>query len=1104
MIGRSSEIAVLQQAIAGARSGRSTFVSLTGDPGIGKTTLIDALVESLDDDITKATARCHPDTGQIAYRPWHQILRTLLDRPASKDLYEVIGIRMASADSSHIDEPGTESLLLGERVQLYDATVQALADISCRSPLVLVFEDVHWADSPTLLLLQFVAREIASLGIVVVVTHRPEQIYADGTFGRAVGAWENEPLHRRIDLRGLPPDDARELVRQEAAKFATSEVASRLLDGSHGNPLQIIQSVRSLFESGSSRDNKGTATAAQKLPSDVNEVILSRIEALPPESREVLEVGACIGSEFEYSILRASLQELGLGATETTDAIDITASAGLVEERTGIATFGFSHALIRESLLSQIEQRRKRKIHGAIVLAIESLNAHNIEANLHELAFHSYESAMAGGAERAARYARDFAGRAYRELASEEAALWYERALEAARLHDPTDLLPQGQLKLGVSASLALAGRYQESIQSYAATLEIARNLDNPELFGWAAIGLSTQWGAVDVVPSGGESRVEALILEALQRAPKDNHRLRAALLARAAVERAPANPEEAESMAAEALGLATEVQDPRVRLSVLPGVRISRWRPDNIEERRTLSETALATARDLGEQLITASIAPLYIIDLLESGHFDAAKRETSDFRTLAHRILTPFLDWQLGIIESMWMLSSGAFDEAEAAANTNFNRAFEHNAIDAATMQGAFAYALSWFRGDLAPHEAGIRAVMSVHSVVPGWRAGLALICVETGQTELAYEEIRQLEPDAFSIVPRDASFLVSMTLVAECAARLEDKKLAEKVYPLLEPFSEQMVVVGPAVACHGAVASYLGALASLLDRPEAAAQHFDRALVFETAMHARALAARTRIAWAEHLWRCGEQGETFANLLYQAHRDATELGMTGVAARCATLRHRMSADSNDTASEPATADQSAKRAQALFQCKGDYRTITYAAQEIRIKETKGLAYTEHLLRHPGRDFFAVELAALLHGADSDYAGATPRSGDAGETLDSQAVASYRKRAEEARDELAEAEENNDLGRITKLRDEIEFLADQLSAGLGLGGRKRKASSDNERARVNVTRAIRASIRKIADAHPQLGRNLINSIRTGNVCSYEPDPDRPTEWQF
>jgi len=196
-------------------------------------------------------------------------------------------------------------------------------------------------------------------------------------------------------------------------------------------------------------------------------------------------------------------------------------------------------------------------------------------------------------------------------------------------------------------------------------------------------------------------------------------------------------------------------------------------------------------------------------------------------------------------------------------------------------------------------------------------------------------------------------------------------------------------------------------------------------------------------------------------------------------------------------------------------LFRREGEYWTIRFDGSVARLKDAKGLRYLAQLLADPGREFHAADLAAAdgpaarpaVPGArEAARAGglrARPDLGDAGALLDARAKAAYKARLCELAAELAEAERCNDAGRAARAGAERDFLVGELARAVGLGGRDRRAASHAERARLNVTRAIRAAMANLARASPPLGRHLAATVRTGRYCSYTPDPRAPITWQ-
>jgi len=179
----------------------------------------------------------------------------------------------------------------------------------------------------------------------------------------------------------------------------------------------------------------------------------------------------------------------------------------------------------------------------------------------------------------------------------------------------------------------------------------------------------------------------------------------------------------------------------------------------------------------------------------------------------------------------------------------------------------------------------------------------------------------------------------------------------------------------------------------------------------------------------------------------------------------------------------------------ARAGLRREGDYWTLWLDDATVRLKDGRGPRYLARLLSSPGREVLALQLAAGASGPVIE--------GDAGEVLDGKARAAYRARLEELRAELDEATDHGDIGRTERHRAELEALTSQLAAAVGLGGRARRAGNAVERARQSVTKAIRATLRKVADSQELLGRYLCNTIRTGTTCCFEPDPGMPVHWQ-
>lgn len=265
---------------------------------------------------------------------------------------------------------------------------------------------------------------------------------------------------------------------------------------------------------------------------------------------------------------------------------------------------------------------------------------------------------------------------------------------------------------------------------------------------------------------------------------------------------------------------------------------------------------------------------------------------------------------------------------------------------------------------------------------------------------------------------------------------------------------------------------------------------------------------------------LWRESDVPYEMARTRELLGRALTEAGDEDAArleASAATsVLERLASDAREgTAPEPKTSpalevstSAGVSEPNARLKREGEYWSISYGDDSFLLKDSKGLHHLARLLVAPGREQHVLDLAGTTEGdrrasatvsADLNLSGATD---DAGPVLDPQAKVAYRARLEELREELQEAEEWADEGRMTKAREEIGFIAAELAAAVGLGGRDRKAASRTEKARLNVTRSIRSSVDRITEHSSALGAHLSATVRTGTFCAYVPDPRNPIHW--
>jgi hypothetical protein len=218
---------------------------------------------------------------------------------------------------------------------------------------------------------------------------------------------------------------------------------------------------------------------------------------------------------------------------------------------------------------------------------------------------------------------------------------------------------------------------------------------------------------------------------------------------------------------------------------------------------------------------------------------------------------------------------------------------------------------------------------------------------------------------------------------------------------------------------------------------------------------------------------------------------------------------LLRAIRSSNSDAVTYPAPTGQGHDSANRMTQ-EGDYWTVDFERRTVRIRDLKGIHYLTRLLGDPTREFHVLDLVTTENPRPPDSANRAGRIAvtssfdDAGEILDDQARTAYQRRLDEIEHDIDDARSAGDLGRVQQAEAERDFLVRELSNAFGIGGRSRKAGATSERARVAVTRALRTTIRHIADHHEPLGRHLDHAIRTGTYCSYQPDPLDPPQWQL
>ena len=438
-IGRQRELETLTAALEDALEGRGRLVMLVGEPGIGKTRTAQELASRAQDrGVRILWGWCYEQRGAPAYWPWLQALRSYIQQSDPDSLRLMMGL--GAADIAEIvpeinlivpDLTPPPTLEPEEaRFRLFDSIVAFLKRAAQSEPLVLVLDDLHWADKPSLLLLEFMIRQIADSRILVVGCYRDTELTRQHPLPDTLAQLSREPIFKRESLRGLSHDDSDRFIKESTGTSPPQELLDTVYDHTEGNPFFTAEVIRLLAEEGELDVHLAGLPQAIRIPDGVREVIGQRLNRLSSHCNQAMTIASVIGREFAFALLRRLDEESP--EDRLLEAVDEAVAARLIEEVPGeIDHYRFNHALIQQSLSDEMTTSRRVRLHARIGEALEELYGENIEEHASELAYHFTEAEAANGPEKMVRYSMLAGERALAAYAHEDAVFHFQRALAA-------------------------------------------------------------------------------------------------------------------------------------------------------------------------------------------------------------------------------------------------------------------------------------------------------------------------------------------------------------------------------------------------------------------------------------------------------------------------------------------------------------------------------------------------------------------------------------------------------------------------------------------------------------------------------------------------
>jgi DNA-binding CsgD family transcriptional regulator/tetratricopeptide (TPR) repeat protein len=898
-VGRAAELEKLRTLMPRAAGEGRRVALLAGEPGAGKSRLVREFAGQAATEGALVLYGACDAVVRTPYGPFVEALDRLLRVTEAADLRTALGAGGGELTRLLPDLPALVGELPEpveadpdtERHRLHTAVADLLANVSRERPVLLVLEDGHWADAPTLLLLRHLARSAWNARLLLLATFRDTEADLPGELSETLADLRRSDDVVRMRLSGLSRVEISDLVSRAAGRSDSEpepqlrELATAIHDLTGGNAFLVCELWRALLETGIVEVSSGHVRVTRPLselgtPESVREVVNQRLSRLAPRTIDLLELAAVAGPEFELEPVRRAA---GLAEPELLAALEEAVGSGMVEELSSPRlACRFTHEIVRRALYDRLSRLRRAELHLGVAEALEGAGAS--DRALADLAHHFGAAAPFGGAERAIDYNLRAARAASAALAFDDAGMRLRVAIEIGIEGKPE----RSEALLELGAASHRAGKASDALESFASAAEIARELGGAELLARAAIGYEEACWRPGVV---SRDAIE-LLEEALAAVGEESDELRIGLLAGLA--RAldfEGERERGAIVRGNAVALARRREDRAGLAKVL--VR-SYWARGTTPLEEILS--MLTEARDLAEELGDAEIhteaMAWRVPTFVALGDLESARVEVAAQREMAERTAQPFMHHVAEHYGSALALCDGDLAEAEAMAGRSHDWGRLLTGREASGIYGIQMFGVRREQGRLAELAPAVRILANEAGREGPWGPGLVAVLAELGMEREARRELSKLASEGIDGF-RESLWLATLAYLTDACAALGDEAMAAIVYPELEPLAGANVMIGHLVACYGAADRYLGMLAATLGEAGRAEEHFERAMEQNRRMGASTWVAHTAYEYGRFLLGRGRGGRERAEaLLGEASNLAERIGMEGLLGKIRAL--------------------------------------------------------------------------------------------------------------------------------------------------------------------------------------------------------------------
>jgi tetratricopeptide (TPR) repeat protein len=886
LIGRERELGELSSQLDSVLAGKGQLVLVSGEPGIGKTSLSDAIAaEAVPRGFHVAWGRCWDVLGGPVFWPWIQVLRSLLDEVDTSDPQvssEINLIRQLIPElnpSGHADVPFAEAQIASPiqkndpevlRFQLFDSVLRLLKNVSKSTPWLLIFDDCHVADEPSLRLLAFLAKQTRQMRIMQVIVYRDADIKYRSFAHQIVTDLAREG--HRYSLQNLSEEEVLALLEVKAPGIKDVALVKKLFQTTEGNPSFLSEIISLLAVRHPSENPVDWNMGTFEVPEQVGAAIRLRCELVSEATRRILNMAAAIGLEFDVRLLaRVMESEVLVVANNLIEAQNLN----LVRADLRHANrYKFVHALFAETLYDDLEADTRQEFHQRIASVLKAERG-----DLSEIANHLLKALPRSDIGEAIEHAKQAAQRATDALAYENAANFYQSALAALEDYGSSSSPEYCELLLHLAESKYRIGDFRAALENFEKVAFVARNLGYFGYFARAVFGL----GSLPETPGVVNLKLIRQLEDALKLLGDADDAWRARLLGRLAEALQWSDPENRRSsLAEEAVTLARQVGDPATLVEVLYRMYVAILGPDTADERLSMSTEILQLTRQCRNPRLGLRASYLRIRDLLELGRIGEMDREIQTYTQTSADLQQQHLGYLQSVLAMRAMLD-GRFDEAERLALEALKLGQNRN--DGVASQ-AYATQISLVRREqdrFSEMEPIIKAFVVQLPDLVFARCALAFCYSELVRPDDARFHFELLAQDNFSRLQRNFSWLAGMALLAETCIFLNDSRRGEILYQQLLPFAQRQASLDMYVS-YGPVVLYLGMLANLLQKFDDAEKHFEAALSATSRAGTRPWHAHARFRYAMMLRNRREpDSQTKWTELFQgALADARSLGM------------------------------------------------------------------------------------------------------------------------------------------------------------------------------------------------------------------------------